>query len=361
MKSIFTIIIGRFFQKYDENKNYFSYNLRIRYLNKRKSSKINMEVPKNNRKNNFGRKYMKKTLLILAFGAFAAQIFAFDPSATLTPVSKAGEYTKTDYQITEKFGDYYRSPKAKYVHIFDSNGREVEAQELTSKDSLVDRITYVYEGGNIVSTVCTDADGKVSWKISTVYDSNGNKVEENEFNASDTLVNKTIWRINGKQVDESYYNADGTLLSKIISNYDDQNRVSEVCQYHAAGFLEEKLIYSYNDAGKLSEISYYNGANNLFKKLVYRFDASYQVTEEQTYNAINKLIKRVICKYDDSGNLIKTTSYNVADKFGTTVNELAAMSEYSYEATVRSTTPVSVPTTAPRATTTNRSTSIDAK
>lgn len=298
---------------------------------------------------------MKKTVFILAAAALSAELFAFDPAASLKPAGTVGEYTKTDYQITEKFGDYYRSPRAKYVHVFDSNGREVEASELTSKDALVDHITYRYDGDRLVETVCTDADGKVSWKIAAAYDANGNKTEESEYNASDTLTNKTIWKTSGKQSDESYYNADGALLSKIITKFDDQGRTAEVAQYHSAGFLEERAVYSYNDAGRLSEIAYFNGANIQSRKVVYRFDASYQITEEQTYNAANKLIVRVIYKYDGSGNIIKTTTYNVAEKFGTTVNELAGIAEYSYGTAGRSAAPASTPTT-----TTTRST-VDAK
>ena len=85
-----------------------------------------------------------------------------------------------------------------------------------------------------------------------------------------------------------------------------------------------------NDAGKLSEISYSTATEPQTKKVVFRFDATYQITEEQTYNSENKLTVRVIYKYDATGNIIKTTTYNVAEKFGTTVNELAGISEYTY-------------------------------
>ena len=87
---------------------------------------------------------MKKTMIFLAVATLSAQIFAFDSEATLKPTTPIGGYTKIDYQITEKFGDYYRSPRAKFVHMFDANGRETEATELTSKDTVVDRITYKY-------------------------------------------------------------------------------------------------------------------------------------------------------------------------------------------------------------------------
>lgn len=275
---------------------------------------------------------MKKTLLILAVAALSAQVFAFDSEASLKPEGAVGQYTKIEYQITEKFGDYYRSPRAKFVHVFDASGKETEASELTSKDALVDHITYKYEGDNLVEKVCTDADGKISWKMTSLYDDNGVKIEESEFNAANTLINKTIWKFNGNQIDESYYNSEGTLLSKIITKNDDQGRVSEVAQYAALGYLEQKAVYTYNDAGKLSEISYSNDREPQTKKVVYRFDASYQITEEQTYNAENKLIVRVIYKYDENGNIIKTTTYNVSEKFGTTVNELAGISEYNYGA-----------------------------
>lgn len=273
---------------------------------------------------------MKKTLFILIAAVLSTNAFAFDSEATLKSGAASGGYTKIEYQITEKFGDYYRSPRAKFVHVFDASGKETEASELSSKDTLTDKILYKYDGNNLVERTCTDADGKVIWKIVTAYDANGNKTEESEFNAVDTLINKTIWKINGKQTDESYYNAEGALLSKIITKTDDQNRVSEVLQYAAAGYLEQKAVYTYNDAGRLSEISYSNGTGAQTKKVVYRFDASYQITEEQTYNADNKLTVRVIYKYDAAGNIIKTTTYNVADKFGTTVNELAGICEYTY-------------------------------
>ncbi|WP_294429709.1 hypothetical protein [uncultured Treponema sp.] len=292
---------------------------------------------------------MKKSLFVLAGAALATQLFAFDPEASLKPIGE-NEYTKIDYQITEKFGDYYRSPRAKFVHVFDSNGREIESSELTSKDSLVDHITYKYEGNNLVETVCTDADGKVAWKMTKTYDADGNKIDESEFNSSDNLVNRTIWKINGKQIEESYYNADGSLLSKIITKLDDQGRTSEIAQYLNTGKLEQKAVYNYNDAGKLSEIAYFNAVGSQTKKVVFRFDAAYQISEEQTYNAENKLITRIIYKYDGSGNIIKRTSYNVAEKFGTTVNELTGIAEYAYGAGAR-----------PAATTTPAGAAFDAK
>ena len=318
---------------------------------------------------------MKKILLAFSLAAAAFSLYAFDTAAPVAVKSGIREYTRTGYIITEKFGDYYRSPAAKYVHVFDVNGKEIESSELTNKDILVDKVTYEYNtAGKLVTTTCTDAEGKINWKIITTYDASGNKADESQYNASDILVNKSIWKYNGKQAEESYYDTDGALLSKTITKFDDTGREVEVCQYAAEGYLEEKRVLAYNDADKLSEVTFSGAAGVMTRKTVFRFDANYAITEEQTYDASNKLVSRIIFKYDDNGNISRTTTYSVAEKFGTTVNELIDINEYTFSNTVtvlptaRSTTtsssrPAGAPstTTAPAARTNTPSSSIDAK
>ena len=70
---------------------------------------------------------MKKILLALSLTAAAFSLHAFDTAAPIAVKTGIREYTRTGYIITEKFGDYYRSPSAKYVHVFDVNGKEIES------------------------------------------------------------------------------------------------------------------------------------------------------------------------------------------------------------------------------------------
>lgn len=274
---------------------------------------------------------MKKTALLFFCAVLAGHLYAFDTEPSLAVKNGTREYTKTTYTISEKFGDYYRSPAAKFVHVFDANGREIESTELTNKDTVVDKVIYEYDAnGRLTTTTCVNADGKINWKVVAVYDANGNKTEESQLTADDVLTSKSIWKYTGKQAEEAYYDADGALLNKTITKYDDKNREIEVAVYGANGNLEEKRVLAYNDADKLAEITFFNAADVPFKKIIYRFDAKYAVTEEQTYNAANKLAVRMIYKYDDNGNLFRTTTYNIADKFGTTVNELVDIKEYAY-------------------------------
>ena len=277
---------------------------------------------------------MNKTLIAISLATIAAgttNVYAFDQDPTVSTLGTVGEYTRTEYSISQRFGDYYRTVKAKYVHSYASNGKEAESRELTSRDSLVDKISYAYDSsGNLAAKICTDADGKVQWKITYAYDGAGNKADESEFNESDILMNRSIFKTGPKQSEEALYNTDGAILGKIITKNDETGRVSEVAHYNADGKLEVKKIHTYNDAGKLSEIAHLDPNGNQIKRVVYRFDASYSVTEKQTYNAENKLAIREIYKYDSTGNVIKATTYAVAEKFGGTLNELVGISEYEY-------------------------------
>ena len=81
---------------------------------------------------------MKKTFLAMTAAALSLGAYAFDPSSSVSLAAPVKDYTKTTYTITEKFGEYYRSPKAKYMHVFDASGKETEASEFTAKGALVD-------------------------------------------------------------------------------------------------------------------------------------------------------------------------------------------------------------------------------
>ena len=90
-------------------------------------------------------------------------IYAFDPAAAVSLSAPVKDYTKTTYTITEKFGEYYRSPKAKYLHVFDANGRQTETSEFTAKGAVVDRLVFAYDAaGNLTSTTGFDSDGKIA-------------------------------------------------------------------------------------------------------------------------------------------------------------------------------------------------------
>ena len=107
--------------------------------------------------------------------------------------------------------------------------------------------------------------------------------------------------------------------------------IKTIYSYYANGSLESKRTFKFNDINKVQEICYFDDDENLVKKELFRYDAKNVLTEVATYKADNQLTLRQFYKYDAKGNVIKITTYSIAKKFGTTVNELVGMSDFTYQ------------------------------
>ena len=275
---------------------------------------------------------MKKILAFvltagLSLSLFAADIFKYAP---ITGNVKA--YTETDFSIATRFGTLYRTPSSKITHVFDSNGKETSSSELTPKDAVINTIATTYDtAGNLVEQLCTSADGETVWKNAYTYKS-GLKMDASEYDRKGNLRARTIYTYdNNLLVDESSYDGEGALIWKTIYKYDETSRITSVNEYNPDGSLSEKLEYNYTESGAIDSISKYDAFAGKQTSLVFRYGANGSLNEITTYNSDKQVTKRTLIKYDAKGNVNKVSEYNVAEKFGTTVNELVAMSEYSFE------------------------------
>ena len=275
---------------------------------------------------------MKKLLAFaltagLSLSLFAADIFKYAP---ITGNVKA--YTETDFTIATRFGTLYRTPSSKIMHIFDSNGKETTSSELTPKDAVINTISTTYDtAGNLVEQLCTSADGEVVWKNTYAY-KNGLKVDASEYDRKGNLRARTIYTYeNNLLADESSYDGEGALIWKTIYKYDDNNRIASVNEYNPDGSLGEKLEYNYTDSGAIDTIAKYDAFAGTQSSMIFRYATNGSLSEITTYDANKQVTKRTLIKYDAKGNANKVSEYSVAEKFGTTVNELTAMSEYTFE------------------------------
>ncbi|MCH5294295.1 MAG: hypothetical protein J1F14_00115 [Treponema sp.] len=274
---------------------------------------------------------MKKTILALVVASMAISAFAHD-SEKLLIKGRITSFTKTEYTVTTKFGDFFRSVSAKYVHVFDESGLETETSTYNGKDVLVDKMTYSYDSNrNLTSEILTDAGGNIICKIELEYLADGKVKTESEYDAKGNLTGKTIYKYDGKTVTESYYSGDGDLLSRTICTVDAENRPITMRSYDGDGRATESRSYTYLDNGSISQIENFNEYNARTARIVYRYDASGNISEIQTYNSLGILQQRDIYKVDAKGNPTKINVYLVAEKFGSTVNELQAITEYAYK------------------------------
>lgn len=274
---------------------------------------------------------MKKLLAFvlsasLSISLFAADIFAYSPIKDSVKM-----YTQTEYSVASKFGDYYRTPLLKVVHVFDENGFETESTELTPRDAVLDKINNKYDTkANLVEQVCTDEAGNIIWKNISTF-KNGKKENTAEYDAKGTLKAKIIYAYDGDKVtEENGYNGDGVLAWKTLYKYNAAGQVEKVIQYTGAGNLDSEAIYTYNEAGAIETITSLDGFTEKAVQKVFRYTNNV-LTEITTYGEKNEVTNRVIYKNDAKGNPVKISEYNIANKFGTTVNELLAITEIAYQ------------------------------
>lgn len=275
---------------------------------------------------------MKKIFALVMSAGLSLSLFAAD-IFTYAPINgNIKSYTETQYSIASKFGNYFRTPSAKITHEYDAKGLSVASTEYTPRDVVLNKITSKYDNsGKLIEEICSNADGEEIWKQITTY-KDGLKIDVSEYDAKGNLKDKTIYTYdNGKLVDETSYDGEGALVWKIIYKYNAAGRVEFVSDYSSDGKLNEQSIYAYTDTGAIESISTFVAFTGKQSQKVFRYGSNGTLNEITTYDNTKQVTKRVLLKYDTNENVIKVSEYDVAEKFGTTVNELVAMSEYVYE------------------------------
>lgn len=274
---------------------------------------------------------MKKIISLLSISLIGFSIFAYDIVTDMQLKGVVKNVTRTDFSIASKFGEYFRTPSAKFIYLYDSFGKQIETTELTPRDAVSNKIKNTFDSyGNITEQVCFDADGNEIWKIIISY-SGGVKSSASGYGKEGILKSKTVYSyIEKKLSEETYYNGSGAIVWKVIYKYNDKNQIETEDEYFGDGYLDEERQFSYTESGKNDTISYFDGNRILKHKDIFRYNSDGILTEIITYTPDNKIKVRKLIKYDETGNIIKITTYNVNKKFGTTLNEMMDMTEFSY-------------------------------
>lgn len=276
---------------------------------------------------------MKKIITVTLAAFLALTAFAAD-SESIKPVGNVSSYTQSEFNITTKFGDYYRTASSKFLHILNpKTGLEIEVDEYTSKDVLLSKVTYDYDTSlNLIATKLYNDQEELVLKTEITYTDDGQKKDESDYDEEGNLTARTIYKYEDGKIDKSYYTAQGKLLEKCITKYNG-DLISEVLSYADDGSLTEREVYSYTEEGKILAIETYNYNNEYSGKQAWRYNDKGQILEQQYYNAANVLTGRDVYTYknDVNGNPSRVSRYNVAEKFGSTVNELFFVTDYSYK------------------------------
>lgn len=280
---------------------------------------------------------MKKVLLSLLSFIFCSSLFAIDIFSFVPVTGNVKNYTQIDYDISSKFGSYYKAPIGKVLHTLNVSGKEIETTELTpgKNPSVINKTVISYDVyGNKTGEVAYTKDDLVMWSSVISYKDN-KMIDISEYGKDNQLKAKIIYTYDettNLMIDETGYNGDGALVWKVVYKYDDNKRVVEENEYSSDGALSISQSYTYKSNGKIESVVVYDAYTKSQEIYVFRYKGNDQLAEVTTFGDMDKtnIIGRYMISYDTVGNVAKVTEYNVAQKFGTTVNELVAVTEYLY-------------------------------
>lgn len=275
---------------------------------------------------------MKKLISAATAAALSLCAFCSDFSIGFKPEGAVSSYTKTVYTVTSKFGDYFRTVFEKETHTF-ANGLETDVCVYSPKDELLRKHTNTYDSeSRWTAFEYADFSTGVSLRTEFEYAPDETLRSETVTDANSGALNsKSIFKHENTKCTENLYDADGKLVTRIISSQNESGKTAEEIQYNGDGTLDSSRKYAYTEDGKNAIVEQYSADGTCTQKIVFRYDAaSGFLTEIQVYNQDNKLSQRRIYKNDAFGNPVRISCYDVSEKFGTTVNELTRIEDFSY-------------------------------
>lgn len=273
---------------------------------------------------------MKRILTLLFVAALGMSVFALDIFNYVPFSGNVKSYTQTDFTITSKFGDLFRTPNIKIIHNFDRSGNEVEIAELSAKDVLLNKTLSKYDAyNNLIEQNCYDSSNELLWQTIITY-KDGRKADSSEYGKNGQLRGKVIYGYTGNNLsEETGYDSEGALVWKTIYKYTD-NKLTTVSQYSADGALDSEDLITYSADGKTESITSTDCFTKVSTQKIFRYAANGSLSEITTYDSAKQIINRLMIKYDNLGNLSRVSEYKISVKFGSTQNELISMSEYAF-------------------------------
>ena len=280
---------------------------------------------------------MKKLLAAITAGLLGFSLSAFDVFSYVPLNEEITGYTKTEYSIETKFGEYFKTVSKKIEHKIDASGNDVESIGYTARGVPENKIQTVFDSvGNVMKQRCFDTksgEDILLWTSEHIY-KKGIKTESNDYDADGELKGKTKYKFdNDLLTEETNYKGNGVLFSKIVYKYDEEKRIVKETRYLSNGSLDEESSFEYKEDGKIDTITFTDSILGTIKK-IFRYSDKGLVTEVTTYKVVsdsaNIVTERLVLKYDAQNQISKISNYLVSEKFGTTVNELNYMADYTY-------------------------------
>lgn len=213
---------------------------------------------------------------------------------------------------------------------YDTAGNKIKHNLYNANDSLSYRYEFIYNNRNqLVEKNVYDSKGTLSYKYLYRYNIYGNEIEQDILYPSGLLISK--YKIKYKKNKESeriYFNATGAITNIYTYEYDEAGNLIASSVYDGESKLVSRYGYAYDaNKNRIEECMYY-GNGSLAHRYTYRYDNNGRLKEENQYGEDEQLVNRTTYSYNNDGS-IKEVAHYKAD------NSLASIYIYKYDANGR--------------------------
>lgn len=220
------------------------------------------------------------------------------------------------YQADVKEG----TPKHRYMSnitstTYDQKGYKTEYRIFHSDSTLYLRIIYAYSPDCHLQAINTyNADSSLTGIDSMKYDDYGNILEEQSFDKAGIPKERcvSVWDHNGNKIEEYRYMSGNRLFKKSTYKYNEQGLMTEVIHYNHRDSVQFKHQMEYDEKGNLTELRVIDPMTTNIHISRYRYDDKGNPIEfittdsEKSFNTVMKYAYA----YDAAGNWIKKTESN---------------------------------------------------
>jgi hypothetical protein len=183
----------------------------------------------------------------------------------------------------------------------------------------------------------TDTFGCITYQFK--FSENGDQIEDNDYsggniyNGFGTLNHKRIYKYNaGRQSEVEEYLPSGKLTQRVTYVYDDKGNRTERNNYSPDGKLWSRSTFTYDAKGQRIECTKFNSTGNMTEHFSYSYDAKgYQIMEQHITLSDKKKsdqnnAREATTATDRMMNYVKTFRF---DDSGKVISEMDNMGRFS--------------------------------
>lgn len=226
-----------------------------------------------------------------------------------------------------------QTPGIKTEYGWDKKGNNTSITRRNADNTQIDRIEMKYQGDKVAQKTTLSGQNNPTDKITYIYDSKGNMIEQDMFMASEYVQFKSIYKYDkqNRKISEISYNKESKKLFETIFTYEGKNPVKKIT-YDGKGETEYSEDFTYDKKGNelsrltyekfdksttLDNYSYDNNGNKiswkvtkndkLFMTATFTYDKYKNTTLISVLDATGKEVdkREYVYEYDATGNWIK--------------------------------------------------------